>query len=391
MKRARVYCNYLSCTTGIALIMITSNIFGNAFTNPDQLALAKPGKYSKVLSFSLHKGAMLGNGTDSQYPVAVKAYYTGLDVRLGFALNDQSEIYNQLYRLPVTGIGWYSASFNNNTIGKPSAIYYFFNFPLSFEQSRKITMSYLGSFGISYNLNPYDAISNPYEIYIGSSVNCYVKFGLIMNYHITPTWTTSLALEYRHFSNGAFKLPNKGINVIPVSLSVSYRPNPVNPYAGEKSSFHFIRHNQFNIEMSGGTKNYTIGGSNYFKAAIGLNWLRALNYKYKAGFGLNMFYTERADIPDIQGSDISSPFSYAVTGCWEWSINKHLYVPLAFGVYLKRSKANGERDPFYERVGIRYRFNNKMFAGITIKAHKGSADFFEWTLGYTLCHDPNIH
>jgi hypothetical protein len=30
-----------------------------------------------------------------------------------------------------------------------------------------------------------------------------------------------------------------------------------------------------------------------------------------------------------------------------------------------------------------------MFAGITIKAHKGVADIFEWTVGYTLKHDPN--
>jgi len=35
-------------------------------------------------------------------------------------------------------------------------------------------------------------------------------------------------------------------------------------------------------------------------------------------------------------------------------------------------------------VGARYRFDNNMSAGMQIKAHKAKADFFEFTLGYTI-------
>jgi hypothetical protein len=76
-------------------------------------------------------------------------------------------------------------------------------------------------------------------------------------------------------------------------------------------------------------------------------------------------------------------------GSGEWVLNRHIYIPVALGVYLHRNTSNDETNGFYERIGMRYRFSNNMFAGLTIKAHKGAADFFEWTQGYTLQHDPN--
>ncbi|HNW54823.1 MAG TPA: acyloxyacyl hydrolase, partial [Bacteroidales bacterium] len=346
-------------------------------------------KYTKNWNLSFEQGAMLGNGTDIGDQLAEASYNNGLDFRLGFRLNDHSDIYNQVYRLPEMGVGWYSSTFHQEEIGKPNALYYYFNMPIRFERSRKLTMSYLGAFGLSYNFNPYDEINNPGNVFIGSYRNCYVNFALLMNYHITPKWVTSLSLGFKHFSNGSFKQPNYGINLVPVSVSISYSPAGIKPFEGEKNIPHFIRHNQYNIALIAGSKNYNEGEPNYLKAAISINWLRALSYKYRGGLGFDIFYSAKAGPRTGTESTFSNSMSYAVVGSWEWSLNQHLYVPVAFAVYLKHSEANGERDPFYERVGIRYRFNNKMFAGVTIKAHKGVADFFEWTLGYTLHHDPN--
>lgn len=369
----------------ITLIIIT---FSSAiFAQSDTLTKIK--KYSKVWNLSFEQGAMLGNGTEVGDQLAEASYYNGLDFRLGFHINDHSDIYNQVYRLPIMGIGWYTSTFQQDEIGKPNAIYYYFDMPIRFERSRKLTMSYLAAFGLSYNFNPYDEVSNPGDVFIGSYRNCYVNLALLMNYHITPRWTTSLSIGFKHFSNGSFKQPNYGINLVPLALSVSYRPTPYKPFEGEKNIPEFISHNQYNIAFIAGSKNYSEGEPNYLKAAISVNWLRAFSYKYKAGLGLDVFYAGGYEDRNNATATFSNTMSYAVVGSWEWALSKHLYVPVAFAVYLKRSEDNGERDGFYERVGIRYRFNNSMFAGITIKAHKGVADIFEWTVGYTLKHDPN--
>ena len=373
----------------LVLLLIISSLLTAAYAQSDTLSKQKTKKYSKVWNLSFEQGAMLGNGTEVGDQLAEASYYNGLDFRLGFHINDHSDIYNQVYRLPVMGIGWYSSTFQQEEIGKPNAIYYYFDMPIRFERSRKLTMSYLAAFGLSYNFNPYDEVSNPGDVFIGSYRNCYVNLALLMNYHITPRWTTSLSIGFKHFSNGSFKQPNYGINLVPLALSVSYRPTPYKPFEGGNNIPEFIRHNQYNIAFIAGSKNYSEGEPNYLKAAISINWLRALSYKYKAGLGLDIFYAGGYGDRNNASATFSNTMSYAVVGSWEWALNEHLYVPVAFAVYLKRSEDNGERDPFYERVGMRYRFSNNMFAGVTIKAHKGVADIFEWTVGYTLKHDPN--
>lgn len=371
----------------VALIILT--FFSAASAQSDTLSKQKTKRYSALFNLSFEQGAMLGNGTEVGDQLAEASYYNGLDFRVGFSINNHSDLYNQVYRLPIMGLGWYTSTFHQDEIGKPNAIYYYFNMPIRFERSRKLTMSYLGAFGLSYNFNPYDEIENPGDVFIGSYRNCYVNLALLMNYHITPKWTTSLSIGFKHFSNGSFKQPNYGINLVPVSIGITYKPSGFRPFDTESNIPEFIRHNQYNIAFITGSKNYYEGEPNYLKAAISINWLRALSYKYKAGLGLDVYYAGGYEDRSHTKATFANTLSYAVVGSWEWSLNKHLYVPVAFAVYLKHSEVNGERDPFYERVGLRYRFNNDIFAGVTIKAHKGVADIFEWTLGYTLKHDLN--
>jgi hypothetical protein len=66
---------------------------------------------------------MLGNGTDIGDQLADASYYNGIDIRLGFTKKNHSDVYNQIYRLPIMGIGWYSSTFHQSEIGKPNALY----------------------------------------------------------------------------------------------------------------------------------------------------------------------------------------------------------------------------------------------------------------------------
>jgi len=379
-----------SINTSKVLYLFTFIFFTtHALAQSDTLATTKTKKYAKVVTLSFEQGAMLGNGTEVGDQLAEASYYNGLDVRLGFRLNDHSDIYNQVYRLPVMGIGWYTSTFQQEEISKPNAIYYYFDMPIRFERSRKLTMSYLGAFGLSYNFNPYDEVENPANVFIGSYRNCYVNFALLLNYHFAPKWNAGISLGFKHFSNGSFKQPNYGINLVPVAIALTYKPNGTQPFEGQTKYPEYIRHNQFNIAFIAGSKNYNEGEPNYFKGALSINWLRALSYKYKAGLGLDVYYAGGYEERTNMEATFSNTISYAVVGSWEWALNKHLYVPVALAFYLKHSDENGEKEPYYERVGIRYRFSNNIFTGVTIKAHKGVADIFEWTLGYTIKHDPN--
>jgi len=350
----------------------------------------QPKKYIKYLDLRFENGAMLGNGDELADQLAKSSYYNGIDLRLAFRKSDPNDPYSNTYRRPYFGVGFYASTFHLEEIGKPGAVYFFLTIPLKFENLKKWIFSYSGAFGLSYNFNPYDEIENPANIFIGSYRNCYVHLTFTANYKFNERWAANAAIGFKHFSNGSFKQPNYGLNLIPFTLGVSYKVSKDEIDHFKTPIPAYIRHNLFNISLIAGSKNYAAGEKNYLKATISIDYLRQINYRYRIGLGFDFFYSAASDLRNSSDqSDFSKAFSYAIVGSWEWALTKRLYVPIGIGIYLHRNEENNESTPYYERVGIRYRIFEHIYTGVTIKAHQGAADIFEWTIGYTFHKDPN--
>jgi hypothetical protein len=377
----------LSLSTRIILLF---SFFLSATHSFSQTETHKNPKYVKYLDFRFENGAMLGNGSEIGDQLAEASYYNGLDLRLGFRLNDTNSQYSTVYRRPIFGLGWYSSTFHQEAIGKPNALYFFLTIPFKFEQAKRWTFGYTGAFGLSYNFNPYDPIENPTNVFIGSYRNCYVHLGVLANYHFSDHWSANATLGFKHFSNGSFKQPNFGINLVPFTLGVSYKLNKADIHQYKTSIRPFIKYNLINVDVFAGSKNYVAGDPNYLKAGVSVAALRKINYKYSLGIGVDAFYAAESQLRNTSdASNFSKSMSFAVVGTWEWHLTEHLYVPIGLALYLHRNPENDEQKSYYERIGIRYRFKNNMYTGVTIKAHQGVADIFEWTIGYTFQKDPN--
>jgi len=361
-----------------------------AFSQDSIKIAVTPPKYSHSLSFSVENGIMLGNGTEFSDQIVNSSYYNGIDFRYGWSKNDPEDTYNRVYRYPTIGIGYYSSTFHNANIGKPNALYFFFVMPVRFEGTKRWTGSYTGAFGLSYNFNPYNEVNNPTNVFIGSYRNCYLNLGFALNYHMSSRLTAFGSVGYKHFSNGSFKQPNYGINLFPLSVGLHYKLSGKTLPVPETAMPAYISHDQFNFMVAVGSKNYVAGDPNYLKITFGLNYLRAFSYKYKMGIGMDLFYSASSDLRNHSlQSDFSRSVSYALVGSWEWSITKVIYVPIGLGYYLHHNIENGEEENYYERVGLRFRLADHYNVGVTIKAHGGSADYFEWTFAYTFHKDPN--
>jgi hypothetical protein len=375
----------------LILFITTAFTFHAAFSQDSiKISIEKNKKFAKYLEFRFENGAMLSNDTELGDQLVNSSYYNGIDIRLGFRKTNPDDIYGTVYRRPYMGVGWYSSTFHNADIGKPNALYYFMTIPFVFEQDKKLTFNYTGAFGLSYNFNPYDSIQNPANIFVGSYRNCYVHLGLEANYKFSEKWQANATLGFKHFSNGSFKKPNYGINLIPLTLGVTYKVGDDKIEHYSRPVPEFIKNNQLNLTVAFGSKNYVNEDPNYLKMTMGINFLRAINYKYRIGVGFDVFYSAASDLRTESGtSSFSDAFSYAVVPNWEWVITERLYVPLGIGIYLHRNEENDEKYGYYERAGIRYRVTDHLSAGVTIKAHAGVADYFEWTLGYTFHKDQN--
>jgi len=375
----------------LSLILILSNFFLYGQDTINRLSIPEK-KQIKYLDIRFENGIMLSNDTKVGDQLVNSSYYNGLDVRLGFRKSNPYDVYSNVYRRPYFGVGWYISTFHNADVGKPHALYFFLSLPIKFEKNKRFTSSYTAAFGLSYNFNPYDSINNPANIFIGSYKNCYVHLGYVANFKFNDKWAMNGTIGFKHFSNGSFKQPNLGINLIPFTLGVSYRfaDDEIYQFPTEKPKY--IKHNIVNLSFAAGSKNYEAGEENYLKTVFGINYLRQINYKYRIGIGMDVFYSAFSGLRNnSDASSFSKSFSVAVVGSWEWVLTKKIFVPIGLAFYLHRNEENNEREVYYERAGIGYRFTDHLSARLTIKAHKGVADIFEWTIGYAFHKDPNSY
>lgn len=348
--------------------------------------LAQNPKFQKIIGISYETGPLLSNGTDWGDEIKNAVDYRAVDFKLGWkkVLNTP---YNYLYRYPTLGIGFNSALKNYQEIGRPQAIYGFMEIPFSIKGlRRKFSFGYFTQLGVGFNLTPYDSVANPNNRYIGSQINAYINMGLSSTFRLSERTELFAGFGLKHYSNGATKKPNAGINLFPLNISMRVKlgelyATPVDPpEIPEKKLKTF-----WNLALYTGMKNYEIGDPSYFRGGVGINYLFESVYKYRLGLGLDLFWAQGMELrfPEDDFS-FKDQTSLAVVGSWEWQLTERLYVPIGLGVYLYRNELNQEISWFYERVGARYRFGDHMFAGMQIKAHKAKADFFEFTIGYTI-------
>lgn len=342
-------------------------------------------KFQKSLVLSYEAGPLIGNGKDWAKQIIENESYNGLDVRFEWR-KISNTFYNYLYRYPSMGVGFSTLLHYSEDLGRPMGVYGFIEMPFTRKGIyQKFYLSYFGQIGLGFNVKPYDPETNPINQFVGTNLNSYIHLGFKANYEVSPRVDLVGTVGLKHYSNGSIKRPNSGINYVPFGIGVKTKLGTVHPLPKEPVAYPDLEKRGFwNMAVYLGGKNYDIGGKTYFRGGLGINYLWEASYKYRVGIGLDWYYgagiQERWPDQNLSFSDANS---LAVVGSWEWKINEHVYVPIGFGVYLNRSSFNDEWTWFYERVGVRYRFDNNVFTGIQIKAHKAVADIFEFTFGYT--------
>lgn len=364
----------------LQLIQITTCIFFGLISHQIQ------GQSQKFVELSYDQGPTISNNKDWADELKKGIDYAGFDVRFGWR-SSKNTYYNFINRFPSYGIGFTSAINYYSEIGRPMGVYAFGEFPFGKNIfDRKLNFSYYSQIGVGFNMNPYDAETNPLNGFVSTAINAHIHFGLKASYQVSNTLAVFTSIGTKHYSNGSIKKPNSGINFIPIAVGLKLNMDHGEFYTGPKPDLPALEERGFwNIAAYTGLKSYEIDEKAYFRGGIGVNYLWEFSYKYRGGIGIDWFYgagaKDRYPDENIEFLDVNS---FAVVGSWEWKITKKLYMPIGLGVYLSRARYNQEVNAFYERIGVRYRISNTMFAGIQIKAHKAKADFFEFTLGYTI-------
>lgn len=356
----------------------------------DSISVNVP-KFRKDFSILIESGPLVHANTDWGRELKNSFDYKAVDIRLGFKKTEPT-LYNHLYRKPTFGIGFYSATFKSEFLGQPHAIYAFADIPFEKKFLKEcLSFRYFISVGVGFNFRPFDEEENPLNQFIGSYENIYSHFGFTSSYRINSGLFVDGSVGLKHFSNGSIRKPNTGLNFIPFTIGLRSVLNEKYYSSSYKKEIPTFKHvPQWNFLVSVGGKNYTTGEGQYPKLALGIQRVWQWDYKFRLGVGADMFYSGAAERRlDRVSVNFSDKASLGLVGVWEWVLTPNLYVPIGLGAYLHRNIHNEEVKWYYSRVGVRYRLNNGVSAGLSIKAHALKADFFEWTFAYSLFKDTN--
>ncbi|MEI7523976.1 MAG: acyloxyacyl hydrolase [Mariniphaga sp.] len=312
-----------------------------------------------------------------------------------------NQLWQQLYGYPNYGVGIYSAFFKDTKkLGNPIAIYGYFNAP--FYRLNRLSLNYELGLGLTFNWNSYSPATNPNNIAISAEKSVYIDAGISLKYLLTRRIEISLGYGFTHFSNGALKLPNKGLNTEATKISLSYS-------IGEPLRFKSLLKPPFQgswewiIAGYGGARNMLYQGTGVDVATSmkGVNFAvyglsnilnRQVSYKSKIGLGITMEFNGSQNSQIIvEGMSLekaSLPFdrhlAFSIYPSYELVVNK-LSLIIQPGIYLFRMKSADMTPIMYQRIGVKYHFLKDTFFGINLRAYNYyESDFIEWTLGHRI-------
>ncbi|MFA5973690.1 MAG: acyloxyacyl hydrolase [Lentimicrobiaceae bacterium] len=309
--------------------------------------------------------------------------------------------WEQLYKYPHYGVGLYVADFYNpEEIGVPIAVYGFFNAP--FKRWNKLTFNYEIGFGATFNWKAYNPVTNQYNVAIGAGTSFLIDAGLNLEYSLTKKVELAAGFSLTHFSNGALRKPNFGINTFAPKVSLQYnffdKPvfvrQPVQKYIAE---------NEWLISAYGGIKNVIFDSVSlpvlekyeglYFPVfGLSTTFNRQVSHKSKIGFGATLSYNGAVNAQaavennELEAADgkFSDKILLSIYPSYELVINKvSLILQPAFYIY--RKKLTNQSPVFHQRIGIKYHITDHIFIGITLVDYQFHvSDFIEWNVGYRI-------
>lgn len=211
--------------------------------------------------------------------------------------------WDQLYRYPDWGGGVYIANLGNQEeLGYASAIHAYINVPVILRN--KFELRYSISGGLAYLTKG--------NIAVGTHVNLYFDANLNTRIFLTDRLYLINAFGATHFSNGATKMPNLGLNLFSYRLGFHYSLADIQPSKVTRQLPQNCNKNWFNMIINAGWKEVKFNpGTKYSVFSFSANYLRSLGYKHKIGVGLDYFYDE--SLYRLMNSDIALNYSRSET------------------------------------------------------------------------------
>lgn len=239
--------------------------------------------------------------------------------------------------------------------------------------------------GATYVTKCFDIKENQKNIAIGSHVNAFFQMKWFYQIKISKNFSIEPGIAFTHVSNGRFKNPNLGLNVVSINAGLNYLISSKIPFKENKfdNSTQVKSKNELLFYTALGFNQRSITSELSKSILFSSSFQRNLNNLHKFSLGLDFFYDE------IYLMDYQNEFSKKLNGLEQLRISSKLgysynvgriSFPIELGYYIFQK--NNFDALIVSRVGLRYYSSSGLIGHFGLRTHFAVAYNFEFGLGY---------
>jgi len=353
-----------------------------------QAASGKYSKYNIMVEGRAHYGFLYSHHLElDRFQAHYPAFELSIEQATWGARRWETE-----YAYPVIGLTlWYSPLGSFEEIGSSFALYPFISFPIVYD--KKQSLNFRLGLGLGYLTNYFHRTENYKNYAIGSHINVIGSVYAEYRRNLSKSVTILIGFGLTHFSNGATKTPNYGLNTITANIGMSTFLKKPNPFYDKKIlpelyPFEFDGKKDLDIEFSFtyARKDMTEQFGKQFNVySFYVNVLKRISYKSRIGGGMDVVYDESDKYllnwmgdPEVTKLQTVKP---GISAAYELVVARLTFM-FNFGFYLYSvEESEGE---VYQRLTLKYYFIDQLFAQIVLNTNWGKAEYVGFGLGYKL-------
>jgi len=351
---------------------------------------ASEGKEEKPVSHEWQLGGMIHRGKTVKHSSLLAPIIEHPTIGGEIFLSKQTYgkyRWNAFFNYPEYGISYkYSDLGSYNYTGNAHCLFPYLNFHL-FSNKSRVNLNFRVGAGFAYVEKIFDAESNPLNYAFSTHLNVVLDGQLQGVCKISNTWSFIAGAGIMHISNGAYKMPNLGLNNLSLFTGISKSFGKENRLIASGNKINEKNKNwACSVFLLGGIKEINpIGGKKYFAGDFNVEVTKKHLQYTRFGLSLDVTYdTSEYDcivFQSLPAVDRLKTTRIGISGGYGWLIGD-FSLDLYFGAYLH--EPNPLYGKIYQRTSLRYSLSDRLKLSVAFRNHKGKADFIGLGLGYRL-------
>ena len=338
--------------------------------------------------------------------------YSAFALKYGFTTRG-NKLENYYFGLPYYGIGVYIPRFSyQKEMGHPFSAYIFMGGTVA-ELNSFLSFNYEINLGASFNWNRYDMNKDPDFTALGSSVNVHLAGSGYLNWRLSDKFDLHTGISLNHFSNGALRTPNNGLNAVSSFVELAYYFNRKDkrslkdiinytPPEFKKSSIHDITvmytTHTLKIDSAGTGMESKYPRKQFNVVGISYSYMQHNTRRFMWGPSLELVYDESINASFTGKRDpktgiyreyyrmagIKNRFSVGVSLKGEITMPGYaIFVNLGYDIYHKDRRV----ARFYQIYGGKVNLSNNLFATFSVRSTNVTrSQYLHFSLGYRFRH-----